>query len=112
MNDEQALIVPRYLIPTGYNPPHSGPVPVGIIKNGSNVVNAGFDYRLRMHWRLTKKDMLGNNIDYDGKTPATKRSNVDLEPTLHGLTEEEFYKEILRRQWAQDSAVISASGFQ
>jgi hypothetical protein len=96
-----------YLVPDKQGPPKNGPVVVGTLKGGVNVVNAGFDYRLRMHWRLTKKDLQGNTVEYECKTPATKRSHVDLHPSLVGLNEEEFAREILKRQWALDDKVTN-----
>lgn len=44
------------------------------------------DDRLRTHWGRTKKGMDGNTIEYEGNTPATKRSEVDLNPSLINLS--------------------------
>ena len=92
-----------YLVPKGKNPPVKGPIAVGVAKRGKNVVHAGFDYRMRFHWRLTKHDREGNLVAYNGRTPATSRDKVDLHPTLANLSEEDFYAEVLRRQYAVEN---------
>ncbi|KAG9240998.1 hypothetical protein BJ878DRAFT_522934 [Calycina marina] len=87
-----------YLIPEGRTPPKKGPVPVGVAKKRKNVVTAGFDYRMRFHYRMTKHDREGNLVSKEGHTPAIRREQVDFHPTLANLSEECFFREVLRRQ--------------
>jgi len=95
-----------YLVPEGEQPPRKGPIPVGIAKKRKNVVSAGFDYRMRFHYRLTKYDRDGNLIGHDG-TPAIRRDLVDLHPTLAHLSEEEFFREVLKRQLTNEAKGIA-----
>jgi len=95
-----------YLVPEGQQPPKKGPIPVGIAKKRKNVVSAGFDYRMRFHYRLTKYDRDGNLIGHDG-TPAIRRDLVDFHPTLAHLSEEEFFREVLKRQLTNEAKGIA-----
>ncbi|KAH8593850.1 hypothetical protein B0O99DRAFT_673366 [Bisporella sp. PMI_857] len=96
-----------YLVPEGKRPPKFGLIPVGIIKGGKNVVNAGFDYRMIFHYRRTPKDWQGDVIGYeeghDPKQVALKRDKVDLHPTLAWQDEEAFMAEVLKRQYGHDA---------
>ena len=95
-----------YLVPEGKQPPKKGPIPVGIAKKRKNVVSAGFDYRMRFHYRLTKYDRDGKLIGHDG-TPAIRRDLVDFHPTLASLSEEEFFREVLKRQLTNEAKGIA-----
>jgi hypothetical protein len=94
------IIDPTWHIPT------SGTVPVGILKGHPNVVTAGFDKRMTFNWRISRYDregqVVGQPVERKGKGPATRREHVELYPSLKGLGQQEFYKEVLRRQWGNE----------
>jgi hypothetical protein len=98
-------ITPPIIDPT-WHIPTSGTVPVGILKGHPNVVTAGFDKRMTFNWRISKYDregrVVGQPVERKGKGPATRREHVELHPSLKGLGQQEFYKEVLRRQWGNE----------
>lgn len=73
-------------------------------------MTAGFDYRMRLHWRLTRKDRDGNSIeDHGNRKAAIKRTEVDLDEDLQDLTDEDFNNEILKRQWELERGIALAA---
>lgn len=71
-------------------------------KKPHNVVNAGFDAKGRLNWRVSKFDREGNSVGCP-TGPGTKRDHTELHPTLAKLTEDEFRIEVNRRQDALEA---------
>ena len=94
------------IIDKTWHVPTSGTVPVGILKGHPNVVNAGFDKRMTFNWRVTRYDEEGKVVpmpeSMKGKGAATRREHIDLHPSLEGLGKQEFYAEVIKRQWANE----------